>query len=496
MMRNVILLLLFFGLICKDAVADFFIDDNCVNAYSNIICLRIDDGKKYIELEKKQHPSNDVTILLDNYIDFLTVFITDDRENFDRLKKNKNLRLEQIERGDPKSPFYLYALAEINLQWAFARIKFKEYMSAAFEIQKANKLLTRNAELYPFFKANLKSLGFLHAIAGSVPENFKWITKIVGMKGSIAQGMDELHQLLTVSESGDYKYLHNEVVLLLTFLNLNVVKDENEAKKLIETFSDETIRENPFICYSVASVYMKTGMNDQAISTLDESPSGNEYLSFPYLDYLRGVMRMNKLDSGAVFYFNRFLNSTSGQNDVRAAYQKIAWLELIQGNQQQYRENIRNCIDNGDDFTDEDKQALNEAKSGEIPNVPLLRARLLFDGGYYSLALSEIGSKTFRDFPRLRDQLELTYRLARIFHKNGNIDKAIEYYEQTYKNGSSFRWYFAANSALQLGLIYESRGDFGKAKEYYENVTALRDHEYQNSIDQKAEAGLDRISEK
>ena len=50
----------------------------------------------------------------------------------------------------------------------------------------------------------------------------------------------------------------------------------------------------------------------------------------------------------------------------------------------------------------------------------------------------------------------------------GNTDKAIDYYEKTLKNGLSSEYYFAANSALMLGLIYEEKMQFGLAKKYFQ----------------------------
>jgi len=41
--------------------------------------------------------------------------------------------------------------------------------------------------------------------------------------------------------------------------------------------------------------------------------------------------------------------------------------------------------------------------------------------------------------------------------------------------------------------MYEERKDYTKAKEYYEKCLSMRHHDYQNSIDQKAQAGLDRV---
>ena len=54
-------------------------------------------------------------------------------------------------------------------------------------------------------------------------------------------------------------------------------------------------------------------------------------------------------------------------------------------------------------------------------------------------------------------------------------------------------YYFAANAALQLGIIYEKQADFKKAAEYYELAQSMENVEYKNSINQKAKAGLNRI---
>ena len=71
----------------------------------------------------------------------------------------------------------------------------------------------------------------------------------------------------------------------------------------------------------------------------------------------------------------------------------------------------------------------------------------------------------------------------------------MEYYMQTLKNGTGSRYYFAANSTLLLGMIYEERNEPEKAKAYFEQCLSLDNHEYQNSIDQKAQAGLDRLKD-
>src|ERR1022692_2826449 len=146
------------------ARASFVMNDNCIAAYYKIISLRIEEGKLLLEKEKATNPGNDMPYFLENYIDFITLFISEDKDIFDKIKSNMDSRLKKFKNSDVNSPFYLYTQADIYLQWALVRIKFKEYFSAAIEIEKAYKLLNENKKRFPDFIANNKGLGLLHAI--------------------------------------------------------------------------------------------------------------------------------------------------------------------------------------------------------------------------------------------------------------------------------------------------------------------------------------------
>ena len=95
-----------------------------------------------------------------------------------------------------------------------------------------------------------------------------------------------------------------------------------------------------------------------------------------------------------------------------------------------------------------------------------------------------------------RDKLEYTYRYGRLFHKTGDLEKGILNYQATIQNGEQSHYYYAANSALMLGLLYEEQKDFNNARIYYKKCLAMRKHDYQNSLDQKAQAGLERLAGK
>jgi hypothetical protein len=480
--------------------SSFDFNTNCKSAYDKIIRLRFDEGKVFLENEKTLHPSNLIPCYLENYIDFLKLIISEDPNLFNSLKGNKDIRISKIEDSKEKdSPYYNYCLAEISLQWAFARIKFKEYITAASEINKAYKLLEKNEEKYPDFIPNLKGLGILHSLIGTIPDEYKWTTKLIGISGTINQGISELTSMLTAAyKNENYSYLKTESIFYLAFIQLNFQSNKDAAKKLGKYLEDpiysSLVKDNPLLSYAAASIALKTGSNDKAIEILLERPSGNEYYPFYYLDYLTGVVKLNRLDEDSYKYLYSFLSNFKGLNYIKSSYQKLAWYYLINNNTAKYKEKIAYALTQGNSFIDEDSQALNEAKSNTVPNLILLKARLLSDGGYYQKAIDILIEKKPSDFCiSTKDYLEYTYRLGRIYDEWGFSTKAIPFYELTIKNGSELSYYFAANSALHLGLIYENNNDKTKAKYYYELCSTMKNTEYKTSISQKAKAGLNRI---
>lgn len=483
--------LLLLTLISNQVFATFSFNQNCAKAYEYIIGLQFKEAKKIIEKEREINPKNNIPHLLENQIDFLTAFISEEQADFKRLINNKEKRLEILSRDDFSSPYYLYIQAEIHLHSAFTRFKFREYLSSAYEIHKAYKLLEENAKKFPDFKPNLKNLGLLHAMLGAVPEEYKWLINITGMNGTIQQGVSELRQVIA---SDNHSYLTDEVLIILTFIQLNLQNPEKEINKILDNINRMQNKNGLLVTLTQANAFMKTGNNSKAIDILLE---GKPQLlnNFPlyYLDYLTGVAKLHRLDQDADAYFLRFLSGFKGKNYIKAAYQKLAWCYLVKGDTKRYKEYISYCKTEGSNFIDEDKQALKEAEIGHIPNLILLKARLLFDGGYYPKAIAQIANKPISSFPILKDQIEVTYRLGRIYDKIGDSEKAIEYYKQTFANGSGYSYYFAANASLFLGLLYENRGQYEKARFYFKECLSLRNHEYQNSIDQKAEAGLNRL---
>ena len=76
----------------------------------------------------------------------------------------------------------------------------------------------------------------------------------------------------------------------------------------------------------------------------------------------------------------------------------------------------------------------------------------------------------------------------------GKDEVAIKYYKKTVLAGSEEPYYFAAKAALQIALLYEESNTINEAKRYYNICIEMEDHQYEQGIEQKARAGLNRLN--
>jgi tetratricopeptide (TPR) repeat protein len=449
-------------------------------AYENIIRLRLDEGKKLLDKEIKENPGNNLALLYYNYIDFFKAFITEEKVYADSLRLNAETRLRKLEHEDKNSPFLLFAKANIILQDAFIKIKFREYVSSALDTRKAYKLTEENMEKFPNFVLNKMVIGLLHSIMGNVPKEYRWAVNLAGMEGTVQQGVNEMNAVISALNNTEYFIYKEEVLFYLAQTQSSLSVDglrEQSLMNSLNSYTDESL----LLTYCYVNLAMKAGKNEDAIAALNRSEIYKGTFPFAYLNYKKGLLRLRKLDWNSADDFSRFIHHFKGINFIKAGYQKLGWIALMNGDRKKYKLYMDSCLLLGKGIVDEDKDAASEAKDSFAPDTTLLRARLLFDGGYYAQSLQEISKMKLTTTTPIKYRLECIYRYARLFHKTGHIDNAIQYYERTYDSGKDSKYYFAANSVLLLGNIYEEKKDFGKAKKYYELCLSMRSHDYQNN---------------
>jgi tetratricopeptide (TPR) repeat protein len=460
--------------------------------YEHILLLRLSDAGQEIARLKQDEPDNLIVYHLENYIDFFTVYISEDEQVYRSLLANRNRRLDLVAAGDQDSPYNLFIQAEIRLHWALLRLRFEDYLPAFSDINRAHKLLLRNQERFPDFIANRKDLGILHAAVGTVPDNFRWALGLLSsLEGTIEQGKREIEGVLNYARDHDFPYI-TETRVLYTFLLLHLDGRPEAAWSALEAAGLQA-GASPLHAFVLANVAMRTGRNDLALQWLEARPRQPAFFAFPYLEFMHGLVKLRRLDSSARSHFRAFLNRTRGRHFIKEAYQKLAWADLLEGNLPGYRRHMQAVLQEGHAAAGGDKNALREAGQEEPPQVDLLRARLLFDGGYYDRAAQLLERFAPADFDRFEQQLEYLYRCGRVYHGQQDYPRALAFYEQTIARGREHPAFFACNAALQAGLIEEKRRRFPTARQYFTTCLELQPDEYATGLHQQAKAGLARL---
>jgi tetratricopeptide (TPR) repeat protein len=156
---------------------------------------------------------------------------------------------------------------------------------------------------------------------------------------------------------------------------------------------------------------------------------------------------------------------------------------------------MNGLLSEGSQNTPADNYAYNRMLNNYIPNEILFKARILFDGGFYSKSLEILESRPASSFSRIEEISEYLYRFARNYQELNEFELAAKYFKKVIDLEGADRYYFWGNSLLHLGNIYSRTGELEKAREFYQKATSYKGDEYRNSIKMEARTGLERIED-
>jgi hypothetical protein len=488
--KRLFFLVLFLG--CGlTATANYNFNPRCLQAYKAIFDFRLNDARVLIQQEKQQNPQNGIPVLLDNYVDYISLLTSDDKAEYSKQLALRSGRIDALEDNKENSPYYLFARAEVYLQWGLIKGKFGDYMSSASDLKKARALLKENVEKYPDFLPNQKGLALIDVVFGSLPSNLKKFANLLGMAGSIQNGYAQLEKLRTQIPNGPYAFYKTEVVFFLCIMDIDVMHDRNNYAKL-STYVAGLDKQSIMYNYLQGYIAARTGHNDDAIENLLSIPKSSQYIEIPMTNYLIGNAKLCRMDSDACDFLLAYIHQYKGINYIKDSYLKIGYFYLLKNDEVKYNYYANLARTKGYSVDEKDKQALEEANDVK-PDNDLLRARFYFDGGYYNKALALLQNKQEADCKILRDKIELNYRLGRVYQMQSKYNEAVASYGKAIALGRSTKYYYAANAALNTGTIYEYIKSYDQAANYYKMAIGMKNHEYQSSIDTQAKEGLERI---
>lgn len=493
MKKGLLLCLLFISLFAHaEKVYDF--NATCQQAYRDITSLKLTSGQQLVNQAKQQNKDNLVPDLLQGYIDFFILFFNENPDQYRARKPQMETRISSFEEGNTASPYYNYCIAVAYLQKAMVAIKFNERFTAFNAYRKAFSYIKDNRKAFPNFLPNTMIYAPMQVIVGVIPDGYKGIAGLFGLKGSVKEGMKQMQGFVN-SNDATARFFFNEAAFYYCYLLFYIQNEPQQAFQFIKQSKLDVIN-NHLFAYMTANLALNNKQTDYAENVISNRSGAAGYLETPVWDYEMAFVKIRQLKlPEAIFYLERFLHRFKGDFYVKDAYQKLSWCYYLQGNMAAAENTRKLLLKRGNTLSDADKQANREAKTGEYPNVVLLKARLLNDGGYNEAALNLLVGRTIGDFAQPEEKLEFNYRLARIYDELGRDSDAIQAYNTTIKLGESSKEYYAARAAWQTGILYEQAGKKEVAITYYQKCLSMKDHDYKDAIDQKAKAGIARCRE-
>lgn len=482
-----------FLLLCLYAKAQkvYDFDITCQQAYHEITSLKLNSGQQTINKARQQNPNNLVPELLESYIDFYELFFNEDPNEYKKRKDNFDDRLDKLDEGPANHPFHDFSRATVYLQKACVQIKFGGTFNAGWNFKKAFGLIKDNRKRFPSFTPNNLIYGPSLMIAGVIPDSYKWIAGFFGVKGSIKDGAAVMQGLVNGTDAWSRLYFE-EACFYNCYLLFYLQNKPDEALKFMTQHKLDLVN-NHLLGYMAANLAMNNKQSEYAKTVILSRNQSPEYTRMPYWDFEMGYIRMRHLEiPEAIKSFSSFLTTFKGKFYVKDACEKLAWCYYLQGNKAAAESTLKRVTQIGNTITDADKQANRDAKTGVFPNALLLKARVLNDGGYNNEAMAMLAGKSSNDFSAPEERLEFVYRLGRIYEDLGKNEEAIKAYNLTISQGQNRTEYFAARAALQAGIILEKEGKKDQAIIYYQKCLDMEDHEYKDSLDQKAKAGIAR----
>ncbi len=474
----------FFSIGAADNTWQF--DAELQKAYSLILNLKTDQAYSILTKNTKSYELHRLYLL--TFCETVDVLITEDGKKFEGVElkfRDRLLHLEEL----PESAETLFLQAEINLQKGFNFLNLNQELNAVISIRRAYNLTQECLKKYPTFIPIKKTSGVIQVMVGAVPDKFHWFMSLLGMKGSVTKGQQQLEELRLSKSS-----LKEEATILFFTIKGFISQQFEEAGKGIQECL-KTDPNNRLLLFLGINMLMKNSRSDDAfhlIQNLDLHPQG---LQMHYIEYLRGEILLQRGDyAQAIQAYQKFIAGYKSQSFKKDSYFKIALCYWLQNKPEQAWQNFEKAKKTGKDVAEPDRYAAWQLEEAKFPNPKILKVRFYTDGGYFKEAKEVLHTILPSDLVTLKEQTEFYYRKARLSHKTSEISAAKLFYAQTIDMSGDNPWYFAPNSALNLGYIAQAQKDNALAKRYFEKALSYKKHEYKNSIDSKAKSALEQVN--
>lgn len=466
---------------------------NCSKAYESYLALHIKEARIHLLNEINANPYNLMATYIADYEDCILLLLNCDKAEYEQRESRLDEKMDLLDKGDKSSPWFRLCKAGVYLHWAIIDMRFGKQYAAARYFHKSFGLLKDNQRLFPSFEYNNTFSGLEEAVVGSLPGSYKWLASIFGMKGNVMKGTAKLAAFVSTHNAGQPMY--SETVLYYLYTRFYLLQEQKQVWDYISS-AQFPLANNLLNVYVKANLSLDYRKAQTALETLQGATHNSDYSLYSVFDYQWGVALLSKADTGCTYYFQQYLAKNKSDLYIKDCWQKMAFAWYMNGDMQKAEYCRQQVLANGTARIDADKQAQKFAENNKWPLKKLLQARLLIEGGYNAQALTLLNSIDTAGIANIADKAEYYFRMGRVYEESESYPKALQSYQSAINTGRNRHEQFAARAALHMGKIYERTGRSTQAISRYNECLNMPEHDFQNSIDQQAKAGINRVEGK
>lgn len=481
MLKKLFFLTLLVLVISSASFAKYEVTGNCLKAWEAMLDLKLVTAKTLIDDEFRQNPDNYYAYYLDQSCDAFALIINGSEEMYEQFSDDFEDRREIMDDKDTDSPYYLACKAEMYLQMSIFNVLYGDQFTGVRKGYKSYKILKDNLKVNPDFIQNKKLDGFFNIAISNLPPFVRWVVGTFGVSGESEKGFSLLHEYF--NEVKTTQGLSAEAALYV-LLSYKLNKEPQIAFDFIKV-QDSLITKNRIIKYFYANTAYRSGHNEEALQYISRfDPDEAEIFFLPY-DYMMGKILLRKLDDRAGYHLNRYAELNKKDSYRKEIYYKLGLSYLITGDVKNFKMYREKACDEGADVNERDREASCDCDLDYIPDITLAKCKLLLDGGYFERFAELFITYNLNNTTKIPFQLEYYLLKGRYEEYLGNENLALASYLKVIEKGEDEDYYFASESAMNLGLLYKD-SDKEKSIKYFEMARDLYDSDYYDYIDEIA----------
>jgi tetratricopeptide (TPR) repeat protein len=410
-----------------------------------------------------------------DYLQLYSLFITYQayEQNFVNHAFNDGLtRFENSYKTDERFPLMVSTLL---IQQSLLHWSNDDFADGIHSFYKAHRYFEKaDSSKYKTDYAKLKSL--FDIFLSQIPEQYQFWASLLGWHGDAANGFRILKENMTCEQAGTGS--QHELLILYSYCLLKFGNtSQTEVKDLIRLSENHP---SPILSFILGSLCIKKQMGDTGIEHLASIP-GEFYTQFPLLHYLKGRLLLNRMDDACMTHFSTFQDTFTGESFQTDGLLRQAWWLHIQHLTSKRDSVLSKIMQQKRLPTSNDKQAQKEMTSLKNEPVDLLKARLLFDGGYWNQALIQLSGMDTTTIERYY-MPEYYYRMGRINQALELPNAALEDYNEVIALCQDDKRYIGPYAAIEAAKIYLFQKDTTKAKQYLDLAVQLNTGDYKQDI--------------